>query len=195
METAEVETEVGQGLETKSEAESLGRDPGRTIEYILAETSLGTALVGVTESGVCAVLLGDDRNTVEADLAARFRGRVLREADEPGMWARRVLSCVDGRVPDPGDIPLDLKGTAFQRAVWARLRAVPSGTTVTYSAIATGIGRPSSVRAVARACGANPVAIVVPCHRVLRGDGSISGYRWGVERKRMLLDRERAGAV
>ena len=174
----------------EEEGEAIGHDPGRVVEYIVAETSLGMTLVGVTRTGVCAVLLGDDKAGLEADLAERFPGRRLREGDEPGPWVGQVLACVDGRASDSGEVPVDLKGTDFQKTVWSALREIRVGTTATYAGIATRIGRPSSVRAVARACGANPLAVIVPCHRVLRGDGSISGYRWGVERKRLLLDRE-----
>jgi AraC family transcriptional regulator, regulatory protein of adaptative response / methylated-DNA-[protein]-cysteine methyltransferase len=202
METAEMDVSVGEmqrktgaGPSSRSEMDELsGRDPGRTVEYVVTETSLGTAVVGVTGLGICAVLFGEDRSSLEADLAVRFPGRLLREADEPGPWARRALACVEGRSTDSGDLALDLKGTEFQKEVWSTLREIPFGKTATYSQLASRIGRPSSVRAVARACGANPLAVVVPCHRVLRGDGSISGYRWGVERKRLLLAREQVGS-
>jgi AraC family transcriptional regulator of adaptative response/methylated-DNA-[protein]-cysteine methyltransferase len=201
METAELEIideVVTPRFETGlNECETPGPgdgDPGRTVEYFVAESSLGVVLVGVTELGVCAVLLGDEAAGLKEDLAGRFPGRRIRPGDEPGSLVRRVVACVDGETVGTDGLAIDLKGTDFQKSVWNALREIPPGATVTYATIASRIGRPSSVRAVARACGANPLAVLVPCHRVLRADGGISGYRWGVERKRTLLDRERASS-
>lgn len=168
------------------------REPVRMIEYFETRTSLGATLVAVTENGVCALLLGDREEDLRADLAARFPARRLQAVDEPDMRIKDALARVEGTAGNSAVPPLDMKGTEFEKAVWTALLEITAGQTVTYSEIAARIGRPTSVRAVARACGANPVAVVVPCHRVLRSDGSISGYRWGVERKRALLDREGA---
>lgn len=168
------------------------RDPVRIIEYFVTATSLGATLVAVTEHGVCALLLGDSEEELRIDLAARFPARRLRAVEEPDVRIRDALARVEGTAGNSAVPPLDMKGTEFEKAVWAALLDISAGQTATYSELAARIGRPSSVRAVARACGANPVAVVVPCHRVLRSDGSISGYRWGAERKRALLDREGA---
>jgi AraC family transcriptional regulator of adaptative response/methylated-DNA-[protein]-cysteine methyltransferase len=142
---------------------------------------------------VCAILLGDEPAALVRELQDRFRQAELIGADRD--FERRVAQVV-GLVEAPGagvDLPLDLRGTAFQRRVWAALRQIPAGETISYAALARRIGQPRAARAVAAACAANPVAVVVPCHRVVRTDGSLSGYRWGVERKRALLERERTG--
>lgn len=167
----------------------------RAIRYVVASSSLGSTVVAEMDGGVCAVLLGDEPAELEEDLAGRFRGFLLSRDAEPSMLAKRVIERIDLAAPDGDNIPLKLNGTEFQQLVWTALREIPSGQTMTYAKVAERIGRPGSIRAVARACGANPVAVLVPCHRVLRSDGSISGYRWGVERKRALLERERAGTT
>lgn len=160
------------------------------IKFALAECSLGSILVAATQRGVCAVLLGDDPEILLRDLQDRFPKAQLVGAD---ARFEALAAKVIGYVEMPGkkfDLPLDVQGTAFQHKVWRALREIPSGTTVSYSGIANRIGEPKAIRAVAKACGANPVAIVIPCHRVVRTDGGLSGYRWGIERKRALLKRE-----
>ncbi len=138
---------------------------------------------------MCAIFLGDEPEALVRALEDRFPRAELTGGD-PAFDAlvARVVALVDGR--DGPELPLDLRGTAFQRRVWDALRRIPAGKTSTYAEIAAAIGEPTSSRAVAQACGANPVAVVVPCHRVVRSDGGISGYRWGVDRKRALLARE-----
>ncbi len=164
-----------------------------TIRFALGECSLGAILVAATARGVCAVLLGDDPARLLRDLEDRFPNARLVGGDEvfEGLVAQVV-----GLIESPGlghDLPLDLRGTAFQQRVWQALRDIPAGATGSYAEVATRIGAPRAARAVARACAANPVAVAIPCHRVVRQDGGLSGYRWGVERKRALLARE-AGA-
>jgi AraC family transcriptional regulator of adaptative response/methylated-DNA-[protein]-cysteine methyltransferase len=141
---------------------------------------------------VCAILLGDDPDALARDLQDRFGQAILVGAD-PAFEA--LVAKVIGLVEQPGlglDLPLDVRGTAFQQRVWQALRAVPPGRTASYAEIAKAIGAPKAVRAVAGACAANPLAVAIPCHRVVRTDGALSGYRWGVERKRALLQREAA---
>ena len=161
------------------------------IRFAVGECSLGSVLVAATERGVCAILLGDDPEALVRDLQDRFPRAVLVGADPDfEQMVTRVVSFVEA--PALGlDLPLDVRGTAFQQRVWQALRAVPAGQTVSYAQIARRIGAPKAVRAVAQACGANSLAVAIPCHRVVRTDGAVSGYRWGVERKRALLERER----
>jgi len=168
------------------------RGEGLTIRYATAPCALGHVLGATTDRGVCAILLGDDPAQLRADLERRFPHARL---DEAPAKLRATLRGIVGLVERPErtpKLPLDLHGTAFQIRVWDALRAVPGGSTTTYRELAEAIDAPSATRAVAGACAANPVAVAVPCHRVLRSDGSLSGYRWGVERKRALLERERA---
>ncbi len=163
------------------------------IRFAIGECSLGSILVAMSERGVCAILLGDDPALLARDLQDRFPRATLIGADPE---FERMVARVIGFVEAPGlglDLPLDVRGTAFQQRVWQALREIPAGATASYSEIAGRIGAPKSVRAVASACAANPLAIAIPCHRVVRNDGGLSGYRWGVERKRELLQRE-AGA-
>lgn len=169
-------------------------EPGsdRTVRYSVLPTWLGRTLVAEMKSGVCAVLVGDDDGVLEADLAERFRGFQLSPQTAASSLTQRVAERIDGA---DVEIPLSLNGTEFQRLVWSGLLEIPHGETRTYSQLAERIGKRGSVRAVARACGANPAAVLVPCHRVVRGDGSISGYRWGVERKLALLQREQSREV
>ena len=162
-----------------------------TIRFALGECSLGTILVAATAKGVCAVHLGDDPELLLRDLEHRFANARLVGGDEAfeGLVAR-VVALVEA--PALGhDLPLDVRGTAFQQRVWQALRDIPAGSTESYSVIAARIGAPGAARAVARACAANPVAVAIPCHRVVRRDGALSGYRWGVERKAALLEREK----
>lgn len=165
------------------------------IRFAIGQSSLGAILVAQSARGVCAILLGDDPEALLRDLQDRFPKAHLIGGD--GDFEQTVASVV-GFIEAPRiglSLPLDLQGTAFQLRVWQALRGIPAGQTASYSDIAQRIGSPSSVRAVASACAANPVAVAVPCHRVLRIDGSLSGYRWGVERKRALLLREAAAAT
>lgn len=170
----------------------ISRPGGRveSIRFAVAASSLGPVLVAATGKGICAIFMGDDPAALAADLQRRFPHAELENGDE--AFRHRVATVI-GHVEAPGlgwDLPLDLRGTAFQQHVWQALRGIPAGTTASYTGIAGKIGRPAAVRAVAAACAANPVAVAVPCHRVVRTDGGPSGYRWGVSRKRALLDRE-----
>jgi AraC family transcriptional regulator of adaptative response/methylated-DNA-[protein]-cysteine methyltransferase len=162
----------------------------QAIRFAVGECSLGSILVAQSQRGVCAILLGDDPDQLVKNLQDQFP-----RADLIGGNAdfERLVAKVVGFVEAPGlglDLPLDLRGTAFQQRVWQALRSIPPGTTATYSDIAARIGAPASARAVAQACRANALAVAIPCHRVVRSDGALSGYRWGVARKRELLDRE-----
>jgi AraC family transcriptional regulator of adaptative response/methylated-DNA-[protein]-cysteine methyltransferase len=160
------------------------------IRFAVGECSLGSILVARSERGVCAILLGDDPEALTRDLQDRFpRARLI--GGDAGF--ERLVAAVVGFVEAPRiglDLPLDVRGTAFQQRVWQALRDIPAGQTASYGEIARRIGAPASVRAVAQACGANALAVAIPCHRVVRNDGAPSGYRWGVERKRSLLERE-----
>lgn len=179
--------------------ELLGMPPGnyragganQVIRFAVAQCPLGALLVAASPRGVCAIALDDDADALVRELQRRFPAAELVGGDRQfEQWVARIV----GFVESPGgklDLPLDIRGTAFQRRVWQALRRIPVGETVSYAELARRIGAPSAVRAVARACASNPLALVVPCHRVVRTDGSLSGYRWGVERKRELLERER----
>jgi AraC family transcriptional regulator of adaptative response/methylated-DNA-[protein]-cysteine methyltransferase len=163
---------------------------GAAIRFAIAQCSLGAILVAGTERGICCILLGDDPQALVQDLQDRFPQAELRgaEADFEQVVAR-VIAFVEA--PQIGlDLPLDVRGTAFQQRVWQALRGIPAGETVSYAALAERVGVPNGARAVAGACAANAIAVAIPCHRVVRNDGSISGYRWGVERKAALLERE-----
>jgi AraC family transcriptional regulator of adaptative response/methylated-DNA-[protein]-cysteine methyltransferase len=165
---------------------------GATIRFAIAQCSLGAILVASTGVGICAILMGDDPDALARDLQDRFPNADLvgAERDYEAVVAR-VIGLVEA--PETGlDLPLDVRGTAFQQRVWQALRSIPAGRTVSYTELAAMVGAPKSVRAVAGACAANAIAVAIPCHRVVRNDGSISGYRWGVERKHALLDREAA---
>ncbi len=164
---------------------------GAEIRFALGECTLGTVLVAQSQRGICAITLGDDPEFLLQDLQRRFPQAELIGGD---AGFERLVAQVVGLIEAPAiglDLPLDIRGTAFQERVWQALREIPPGTTASYTDIAARIGAPKAVRAVAQACGANPVAVAIPCHRVVRSDGGISGYRWGVERKRALLRRER----
>jgi AraC family transcriptional regulator, regulatory protein of adaptative response / methylated-DNA-[protein]-cysteine methyltransferase len=167
--------------------------PGAEIRFAVGECSLGSILVARSPKGVCAILLGDDPDALVRGLQDRFPQATLIGAD--GSFEQTVAAVI-GFVEQPAlglDLPLDVRGTAFQQRVWRALRTIPVGRTISYAEVARRIGAPTSVRAVAQACSANPIAVAIPCHRVVRTDGSLSGYRWGVDRKRSLLDRERCG--
>ena len=168
---------------------------GERIAYAIAESFLGQVLVAATPRGLCFVTLGDSDRAVEQALEREF-ANALRVRDDRSLAAevKEVLRLMAGREPHT-ELPFDVRATAFQRQVWEALRNIPAGTTVSYSALAKRIGRPSAVRAVASAVAKNPVAIVVPCHRVVREDGEIGGYRWGSQRKVDLLNVERASKL
>ncbi|HSR15023.1 MAG TPA: bifunctional DNA-binding transcriptional regulator/O6-methylguanine-DNA methyltransferase Ada [Gemmatimonadales bacterium] len=164
---------------------------GLHIGFAIGASPLGTVLVGGTERGLCFVALGDSEAVLERSLRAEFPGAtVYREGRGLGTALAAVLNCLSGKAPDPA-LPLDIRGTAFQRMVWEALRHIPVGGTITYAELARRIGRPGAARAVAGACAHNPLAVVVPCHRVVRSDGGLGGYRWGVQRKAELLRQER----
>jgi AraC family transcriptional regulator of adaptative response/methylated-DNA-[protein]-cysteine methyltransferase len=162
------------------------------IRFAVGECSLGSILVAQSARGVCAILLGDDPQQLVHDLQDKFHNATLVGCD---AQFEQLVATVVGFIEAPGvglDLPLDLQGTAFQQRVWQALAQIPCGTTASYAEIAQRIGAPTSFRAVAQACGANWLAVAIPCHRVVRSDGALSGYRWGVERKQVLLERESA---
>lgn len=164
---------------------------GMRIAFAVVPSPLGRLLVAATERGVCRVALGDDAATLERALRAEFPAADIARDDRRLARAVQALTRhLEGRAPDL-DLPVDVRATAFQRAVWDALRKIPYGQTRSYAEVARAIGRPRAVRAVARAVATNPVAIVVPCHRVVREDGTLGGYRWGPERKAALIERER----
>jgi len=160
------------------------------IRFAIRSCSLGGILVAASRKGVCAILFGDDPDALARELQRRFPGAELIGADpEFERLAARAIGCVES----PSDdlcLPLDIRGTAFQRQVWTALRGIAPGTTATYAEIARRAGFPGAARAVAGACAANHIAVAIPCHRVVRTGGALSGYRWGVERKQALLDKE-----
>jgi AraC family transcriptional regulator of adaptative response/methylated-DNA-[protein]-cysteine methyltransferase len=160
------------------------------IFFAIGKASLGSILVAQSNKGVCSILIGEDPEALIRDLQDRFpRANLI--GDEAGY--EELVAKVVGLIEQPGtslDLPLDIRGTAFQQRVWNALQQIPPGTTATYTEIAKKIGMPKAVRAVAQACGANALAVAIPCHRVIKNDGSLSGYRWGVDRKRALLERE-----
>jgi len=164
-----------------------------SIRFAIGECSLGAILVAASQRGVCAILLGDDPDALARDLQERFPRAELIGGD---VGFERLVARVVGFVEAPRrglDLPLDIRGTAFQQRVWQALRQIPAGETVSYTQIAERIGAPESMRAVAGACAANCLAVAIPCHRVVRIDGGLAGYRWGVERKRALIEREAQG--
>ena len=171
------------------------------IHYAIVGSPLGRLLVGATERGVSALYLGESDGALRDALRKEYPRAALTPASDPGSagkpglgeWVGKILAHLRGQEPHL-DLPTDVQATAFQRRVWEELRRIPYGATRTYSQVARAIGRPSAVRAVARACATNPVSVVVPCHRVVRGDGNLAGYRWGIGRKRTLLEREAAAA-
>jgi AraC family transcriptional regulator of adaptative response/methylated-DNA-[protein]-cysteine methyltransferase len=160
------------------------------INFALGQTTLGTILVASSKRGVVAILLGDDPERLLRDLQDRFpRAELIGADDEYEKLVARVVGLIEA--PGQGlNLPLDIRGTAFQRRVWRALQKISAGTTVSYAEVAKRIGSPTSVRAVAGACAANNIAVAIPCHRVVRTDGSLSGYAWGIARKRELIDRE-----
>jgi AraC family transcriptional regulator, regulatory protein of adaptative response / methylated-DNA-[protein]-cysteine methyltransferase len=173
-------------------AKFLPDDSGESIRFAVGKCSLGSILVAATEKGICAILLGDDPGALVRDLQDRFpKAQLIGGHKDFEQLMAKVVSFI--AAPSLGlDLPLDVRGTAFQQRVWQALRAIPAGSTASYIEIAERIGAPKAVRAVAQACASNAIAVAIPCHRVVRNDGALSGYRWGVERKRVLLDREAA---
>ena len=165
---------------------------GMRIRYTTAKSSLGEVLVAATERGVSAVYLGDTGPKLVSELREEYpRAEIAAEKGAFSNWVEEIVARVEGNAPRR-ELPLDLQATAFQRRVWQELQRIPRGATRTYSQIARAVGKPRAIRAVARACATNPVSIVVPCHRVVRADGNLAGYRWGLSRKEKLLERERS---
>jgi len=164
---------------------------GAVIRFAVGQCSLGAILVAATTKGICSILLGDDPQALVRDLEDRFSKAELIGGDQDfEKWVAKVVGFVEA--PALGlDLPFDVQGTVFQQRVWQALCAIPCGNTASYAEIAHRIGAPKAVRAVAQACAANPLAVAIPCHRVVRTNGDLAGYRWGVERKRALLQRER----
>ena len=161
-----------------------------TISYGIGECALGQVLVARRVSGVCAILIGTKNDELVADLAARFpKAKLVANEDIIHDDLAKVIRFVD-KPSEELDLPLDLRGTQFQRRVWEKLRTIPVGTTMTYTELARSVGAPNSVRAVAGACASNPIALAVPCHRVVGSNGDLAGYYWGIERKRELIKKE-----
>ena len=182
-------------------AESLGMTPGAyrrrgagvVIHYTIVAVSLGRLLVALTERGICSVALGDDDGPLVEALQSEFAGAELERAvDADDRLVDAVVAHVEGHAAGIVELPLDVRATAFQWQVWRALQRIPDGATRSYQAVATELGRPTAARAVARACASNRIAVLIPCHRVIRGDGALGGYRWGVARKAALLAREGA---
>jgi AraC family transcriptional regulator of adaptative response/methylated-DNA-[protein]-cysteine methyltransferase len=168
---------------------------GLELRWATVDTTLGLALVAVSERGVCAVLLGDDADALAGELRDEFPKADLQRVDagRDEFLAPRVRAVADALASGSGRVPVDLVGTAFQHRVWHALMRIPAGTTLTYAELARELGQPRAARAVARACAGNRVAVLVPCHRIVRGDGGLGGYRWGLPRKQSLLAAEAAG--
>jgi len=180
-------------------SEELGMTPatysrggrGVSISYTIVDSPMGRLLVAVTERGVCAVRMSDNDEELEKDLREEFpQAQIERDDAALREPVEKILNHLDNNEPCL-DLPLDIRATAFQRQVWEKLRAIPYGETVSYGDVAKALGKPGAVRAVGRACATNPVALVIPCHRVVREDKSLGGYRWGLDRKKRLLDHER----
>jgi AraC family transcriptional regulator of adaptative response/methylated-DNA-[protein]-cysteine methyltransferase len=166
---------------------------GVTIHYTVAPTPIGTMLLAGTEHGICSIRFGEAAEALERDLRGEYpKAEIFRSDRKLGDQVKALRAIIDGKSTTP--LPLDIQATAFQRRVWQELEAIPRGATKSYSKIAADIGQPKAARAVARACATNPVAVAIPCHRVVREDGSMGGYRWGLERKKKLLALEAANS-
>jgi AraC family transcriptional regulator, regulatory protein of adaptative response / methylated-DNA-[protein]-cysteine methyltransferase len=162
------------------------------IRFVTDHSTLGLVLIGQTAAGLCAVMIGEDADILRRELQSQYPGARLTDGDiRENAAARRVIRSIDRGEQDL-ETPLDLRGTEFQKIVWKTLRTIPAGKTTTYADLARRIGRPRAVRAVAHACARNALAVIVPCHRVIRSDGHLAGYRWGIERKKALLEIEGA---
>jgi AraC family transcriptional regulator of adaptative response/methylated-DNA-[protein]-cysteine methyltransferase len=167
---------------------------GVTIRYAIAETPVGRLLLAATPRGICSIQFGDSDTALEGALRREYpQAEIVRTDKQLTGWVRAVRDRIRGE--NTGSLPLDIRATAFQRLVWEQLRAIPSGATRSYGEIAKRIGQPRAARAVARACATNPVAVAIPCHRVVREDGALGGYRWGIQRKQKLLALEKKGSV
>jgi AraC family transcriptional regulator, regulatory protein of adaptative response / methylated-DNA-[protein]-cysteine methyltransferase len=165
---------------------------GKTIQitYTVVDCSLGYLLVATTDKGICSVKLGDRPKELIKILTDEFQqATIIRDDQRHKDWIKKILNLITGTESDP-HLPLDIRGTAFQQQVWQALQKIPYGAIRTYTDIAQDLGKPKAVRAIANACGANPVALIIPCHRVVRNDGSLGGYRWGIERKQKLIEQE-----
>lgn len=161
------------------------------LGYTIAKSPLGKVLVAATDRGISAVYLGEGETALVGELRKEYpRANIVAAPDGYQRWVKEIVQRTEGKAPQ-AELPLDLQATAFQRRVWQELQRIPPGATRTYSQVARALGKPRAVRAVARACATNPVSIVVPCHRVVRSDGNLAGYRWGLSRKERLLDQER----
>ena len=190
LRTNEKQAEDAQGAPRHARKQAHATKAMEHLTFAIGTCSLGALMVARNAGGVCAILLGDTRADVLDELQQRFPHAAIVEGDHRAI---RLLSKVAAIIESPKtalDLPLDMGGTDFQQRVWRALQGIPVGSTLSYAEIAQRIGAPSAVRAVAQACAANRLAIAIPCHRVVRSDGALSGYRWGVERKRMLLQRE-----
>jgi AraC family transcriptional regulator of adaptative response/methylated-DNA-[protein]-cysteine methyltransferase len=163
-----------------------------TIGFAVAPCSLGFVIVAVSEQLIRSIMVGDDPEMLMSDLQNQFPNDAFEVAEKSAGLMAQVVDLID-RPERAVELPLDIRGTEFQMRVWSALKNVPTGTTVSYGALAEQIGAPTAVRAVAQACAANPLAVAIPCHRAVQGDGELAGYRWGVERKRALLEREATG--
>jgi AraC family transcriptional regulator of adaptative response/methylated-DNA-[protein]-cysteine methyltransferase len=164
---------------------------GELIRYAMGQSSLGAVLVAASANGACAIMLGDHRDRLQRDLRGAFPDAELSAGStDLGLVVAKVVEFIEAPTQD-FDLPLDLRGSAFQQRVWQALREIPAGMTATYGEIAERIGAPKEAYAVGEACAANMIAVAIPCHRVVRKDGSLAGYRWGLKRKRALLARER----
>jgi AraC family transcriptional regulator of adaptative response/methylated-DNA-[protein]-cysteine methyltransferase len=163
------------------------------IHYTIVDSPLGKLLLAATDKGVSALYLGKSADQLTGELREEYpRAELVRDGEGPAYlqgWVGKVLAHLKGREPHL-DLPTDVQATAFQRRVWEELRRIPYGTTRTYTQVARAIGKPSAIRAVARACATNPVSVIVPCHRVVREDGNLAGYRWGLDRKQRLIEQE-----
>ncbi|MBL8210295.1 MAG: methylated-DNA--[protein]-cysteine S-methyltransferase [Bryobacterales bacterium] len=189
-----VDTQLGM---TPMEYRAGGR--GLEITYAVSRTALGLLLLGATDRGLCFLQFGDEESELVEKLRAEYPGAALRAMPEPppesfSAWMAALNRHLEGQAPDLR-LPVHVRGTAFQMKVWRYLQSIPAGAVESYQEVAQGIGQPTAARAVARACASNVVALAIPCHRVIRGSGELGGYRWGLDRKRVLLDQERTQAA